>query len=75
MEISNIIIAIMWFFIALSVGLQYIHYCKDLRPIERVIVFIIFLFGSPFLIIASVLETILGFIFPSGWDDDDQFKS
>ena len=70
-----IVISILWLFISLLVGLQYIHYCKDLGPIERGIVFMIFLFGSPFLVIANVLELILGFIFPEGWDDDDSFRS
>lgn len=71
MEISMIIIMILWSAMSLLVMIEYAPACKDLKSSEQLIVGIIFLIGGPIFTIANVLETILDCFLPEGWGDDD----
>lgn len=70
MEISGIIIIILWAAMSLLVMIEYAPYCKDLKPSEQLIVGIIFIIGGPIFTIANVLEAILDCFLPEGWGDD-----
>ena len=68
MEISAIIIMILWATMALLVMIQYAPACKDLSNNDKLIVGIIFIVGGPFFAIVNVLEALLDTIMPEGWD-------
>ena len=70
MEISAIIIMILWATMALLVIIQYASACKDLSNNDKLIVGIIFMVGGPFFAIANVLEALLDCFLPEGWDED-----
>ena len=71
MEISMIIISILWAVISLVVMVQYAPACKDLSEKDKLLVGIIFIIGGPIFMAANVLEAILDCILPEGWGDDD----
>jgi 4-hydroxybenzoate polyprenyltransferase len=71
MEISGIIIAILWSAMSMLVMIEYAPYCKDLPWQDQILVGIIFWIGGPIFTIANVLEAILDCILPEGWGDDD----
>ena len=70
MEISGIIVIILWATMSLLVMIQYAPYCKDLSAFDKGAVGIIFIIGGPFFAIANVLEALLDCYLPEGWDDD-----
>ena len=70
MEISAIIIMILWATMTLLVMIQYAPACKDLSNNDKFIVGIIFMIGGPFFAIANVLEALLDCFLPEGWDED-----
>jgi hypothetical protein len=70
LEISGIIIIILWAIMALLVMIQYAPVCKDLSINDKLIVGIIFMIGGPFFAIANVLEALLDCFLPEGWDED-----
>lgn len=70
MEISAIIIMILWATMTLLVMIQYAPACKDLSNNDKLIVGIIFMVGGPFFAIANVLEALLDCFLPEGWDED-----
>lgn len=70
MEISGIIIMILWATMALLVMIQYAPVCKDLSTNDKLIVGIIFIIGGPFFAIANILEALLDCFLPEGWDED-----
>ena len=70
MEISGIIIAILWSAMSLLVMIEYAPYCKDLSWQDLLMVGIIFIIGGPIFTIANVLEAILDCFLPEGWGDD-----
>ena len=70
MEISGIIIAILWAAMSLLVMIEYAPYCKDLPETDKVIVGLIFIIGGPIFTIANVLEAILDCFLPEGWGGD-----
>ena len=74
MEISGIIIAILWTTMSLLVMIEYAPCCKDLGWKDQLLVGIIFWIGGPIFTIANVLEAILDCILPEGWGDDDGSK-
>ena len=71
MEISGIIIGVLWAIMSLLVMIQYAPACKDLSWQDQLFVEIIFIIGGPIFVAANVLETILDCILPEGWGDDD----
>ena len=49
--------------------------CKNLPFLNQLIIGIIFMIGGPFFAISGALETILNYLMPDGWgNDDDDFK-
>lgn len=71
MEISGLIITILWIIMSLLVMIQYAPACKDLDWKDQLIVGIIFIVGGPIFTAANALEAILDCILPEGWGDDD----
>ena len=70
MEITGLIIMILWATMSLLVMVQYAPYCKDLSTNDKLIVGFIFIIGGPFFAIANVLEAMLDCFLPEGWDED-----
>lgn len=70
MEISGVIIIILWATLALLVMTQYAPVCKDLSNNDKLIVGIIFIIGGPFFAITNILEALLDCFLPEGWDED-----
>lgn len=70
MEISGLIIIILWSAMSLLVMIQYAPFCKDLPWTDQLIVGIIFIIGGPIFTMANVLEAILDCFLPEGWGDD-----
>ena len=70
MEITGLIVIILWAVLSLLVMIQYAPACKDLSNNDKMIVGIIFLIGGPFFAIANVLEALLDCFLPEGWDED-----
>ena len=70
MEISGIIIGVLWAIMALLMMIQYAPACKNLSWQDQLLVGIIFIVGGPIFMAANVLEAILDCILPEGWDED-----
>lgn len=70
MEISGIIIGILWTIMSLLVMIQYAPACKNLSWQDQLLVGIIFIIGGPIFTAANVLEAILDCILPEGWSDE-----
>ena len=64
-------ILIFWFILSLLVITQYGPMCKGLNNKDLVIVFIVLLIGGPFFTITTILEAILNYFLPEGWNDDN----
>ena len=70
MEITGLIIIILWAAMSLLVMIQYAPACKELSANDKFIVGIIFIIGGPIFTIANVLEALLDCFLPEGWDED-----
>lgn len=70
MEITGLIVMILWATMSLLVMIQYAPACKDLPKQDMIIVGIIFIIGGPIFTIANVLEALLDCFLPEGWGDD-----
>lgn len=70
MEITGLIIMILWAAMSLLVMAQYAPFCRDLSTNDKFVVGLIFIIGGPFFVIANVLEAILDYYLPEGWDED-----
>lgn len=71
----GLLVIILWMTMAGGVIVQYAPACKDLKGLDAIIVFLIFLIGGPILSMASILEAFLTVLLPEGWDDEnDDFK-
>lgn len=70
MEISGIIIGVLWAIISLLVMVQYAPACKDLSWKDQLLVGIIFIISGSIFAAANVLEAILDCILPEGWGDE-----
>ena len=70
MEISGVILGILWATMSLLVMTQYAAACKNLNQRDQIIVGIIFIIGGPIFMAANVLESILDCILPEGWSDE-----
>lgn len=71
----GLLVIILWMTMAGIVIVQYAPACKDLKGLDAIIVFLIFLIGGPILSMASILEAFLTVLLPEGWDDEnDDFK-
>lgn len=70
MEISGIIVGVLWAIMSLLVMIQYTPACKDLSWQDQLLVGIIFIVGGPIFAAANVLEAILDCILPEGWNNE-----
>lgn len=71
----GLLVIILWMTMAGIVIVQYAPACKDLKGLDAIVVFLIFLIGGPILSMASILEAFLTVLLPEGWDDEnDDFK-
>lgn len=68
---SNIIISILWGILSTISIIEYLPYTKDLKGLDLIVFFLVFLIGGPVFGINQILTTLLDCIFPEGWDDDD----
>ena len=71
---SNVIIGILWGTLSTISIIQYLPYTKDLKNFDLIIFFLIFAIGGPVFGINQILTTLLDYILPEGWDDDDDFN-
>lgn len=72
--ISTIIAVVLWFTFSTISVLEYLPQAKELPPGRLAIFFLVFLIGGPVFGIYQMLTTILNFIMPEGWDNDDDFN-
>ena len=71
----GLLVIILWMTMTEIVIVQYAPACKDLKGLDAIVVFLIFLIGGPILSMASILEAFLTVLLPEGWDDEnDDFK-
>ena len=71
---SNIIISILWMTLSAVSIIEYIPYAKDLKDVDLVVFFLVFLIGGPVFGMNQILTTLLDCILPEGWDNDDDFN-
>lgn len=65
------IITAMWLAIFAMLSFQYIDILTIMSPGDQLAALFIFLIGAPFFLIVDVLEEILDYILPGGWNDDE----
>ena len=65
------IITIMWLAIFAMLSFQYIDILTTISPGKQLAVLFVFLIGAPCFLIVNVLEEVLDYILPGGWDDDE----
>ena len=68
LEIS--IICLLWLSMSLLVFLQYGPNTKGIPAADKIMFVFICIIGGPIFTIAHVLEIILSYILPEGWDND-----
>ena len=69
LEIYGIII--LWMTFSLLVFCQYVPAAKNISTADKLLFIFICIIGGPIFSMASILETILNYILPEGWDNDD----
>ena len=65
------IITIMWLAIFAMLSFQYIDILTTISPGKKLAALFVFLIGAPCFLIVNVLEEVLDYILPGGWDDDE----
>ena len=65
------IITIMWLAIFAMLSFQYIDILTTISPGKQLAAVFIFLICAPCFLIVNVLEEVLDYILPGGWDDDE----
>jgi tellurite resistance protein TehA-like permease len=75
MNITLIIVYILWFAAAISVMPNIVPYTNDLSFWKQAIVAIVTILGAPFMLVTQAIELILDAFLAEGWnnDDDDKF--
>ena len=71
MEIRMTLIGILWLTMSLLVFLQYGPNTKGIPTADKIMFVFICIIGGPIFTMAHVLEIILSYILPEGWDNDD----
>lgn len=71
---SNVIISILWGTLSMVSIIEYLPCAKDIKGVDKMIFFLIFLVGGPIFGINQILTTLLEYILPEGWDDNDDFN-
>lgn len=65
------IITIMWLAIFTMLSFQYMDILTTVSPGKQLAALFVFLIGAPYFLIVNVLEEVLDYILPEGWDDDE----
>ena len=65
------IITIMWLAIFAMLSFQYMDILTTVSPGKQLAALFVFLIGAPYFLIVNVLEEVLDYILPGGWDDDE----
>ena len=65
------IITVMWLAIFAMLSFQYMDILTTVSPGKQLAALLIFLIGAPCFLIVNVLEEVLDYILPGGWDDDE----
>ena len=65
------IITVMWLAIFAMLSFQYMDILTTVSPEKQLAALFVFLIGAPFFLIVEVLEEVLDYILPGGWDDDE----
>ena len=65
------IITIMWLAIFAMLSFQYMDILTAISTEKQLVALFIFLIGAPCFLIVNVLEEVLDYILPGGWDDDE----
>ena len=65
------IITIMWLAIFAMLSFQYMDILTTVSPGNQLAALSVFLLGAPCFLIVNVLEEVLNYILPGGWDDDE----
>lgn len=75
MNITLIIVYILWFAAAISIMPNIALYANDLSFWKQAIVAIVVILGAPFMLVTQAIELILDAFLEEGWnnDDDDKF--
>lgn len=73
--ILGLLVILLWVTMSGVVIVQYAPACKDLKGLDAMAVFLIFLIGGPIFSMVNILEAFLTVLLPEGWDDEnDDFK-
>ena len=70
MEIRMTLIGVLWLTMSLLVFLQYGPSTKGIPTADKIMFVFICIIGGPIFTMAHVLEIILSYILPEGWDSD-----
>ena len=70
MEIQMTLIGILWLTMSLLVFLQYGPNTKGIPTADKIMFVFICIIGGPIFTMAHILEIILSYILPEGWDND-----
>ena len=65
------IITVMWLAIFAMLSFQYIDILTTISPGKQLAALFVCLIGAPCFLIVNVLEEVLDYILPGGWDDDE----
>ena len=65
------IITIIWLAIFVMLSFQYMDILNTILPGKQIAELFVFLIGAPCFLIVNVLEEVLDYILPGGWDDDE----
>lgn len=75
MNITLIIVYILWFAAAISIMPNIAPHANDLSFWKQTIVVMVVILGAPFMLVTQAIELILDAFLAEGWgnDDDDKF--
>lgn len=65
------IITILWLAIFTMLSFQYMDILTTVSPEKQLAALFIFLIGAPCFLIVNVLEEILDYVLPGGWNDEE----
>ena len=66
-----IVLYIMWIMAAVSMVAGFAPMMREAKLWEKICVAALVLLGAPFMLITQGIESVLAFLLPEGWDDND----
>ena len=66
-----VILLIAWVMFGLFLFTQNAPYIQTLKPNDAFIVFILFLFSGPIMVLAAIFQFFINLFLPEGWDNND----